>query len=143
MPEHKQVEITTQFGPFEVDEGIAPLIEALHAADAFTFNSCEDNVRDCAWVEFSLFSYMHLLERAWARKKEHYSTRESYDPDFPDLYGWLEQECEQVLTYMDDGEPDENDEWVDGDELFFGLSLRFDREEIELFTAFLEPFKAE
>ena len=141
--DHKQVEITTQFAKLEVDEGIAPLIEALHAAGAWTWNSCEHQAHrgDFAWVELDLWGFMDLNQRAWTRVKEHYETRDSYDPEFANLHGWMEEECEQTFGYEDNGTIDENDTWVDGDELGYSVSLRFPREEIALFIELLEPHK--
>lgn len=54
MTRHKQVMVYGRGTCFEVDEGIAPLIERLLKLGISTINSCEDNIPEgWVWLEFA------------------------------------------------------------------------------------------
>jgi len=123
---HKQVPILVDGEvEFYVDEKLQSLIQFLWDKNIFTFNSCEDNVMDTTWIQYSLFDWMELEEIAF--KSE---TRELYD--------FIQEECEVLLLSRDDGHPDDDDEyWIEGEDLIWTASVRFPKEYLNTFEQYL------
>ena len=113
--DHTQVEITTRYGSLEVDEGIAPLIEALHAAHVPTDISCEHQEHrlygDVAWVSVSLTALTNLNQAAFEHHVEHYAEHDFPDPEFDNLTDDLEG-VQDSVAYLLMG--DEQSFWPDG-----------------------------
>tara|TARA_A100001037_G_C14938803_1_gene539537 strand:- start:455 stop:874 length:420 start_codon:yes stop_codon:yes gene_type:complete len=130
---HTQTKIVTQLGEFEVDEGIAPLIGALHASGVITWNSCEqqDHLDGQAWVEMDLFSFIDLLDRAYERRET------------SELYWWVEDVCSGSMNFHadDDGEVDENDEWIRGTNLLYSVSIRFPNHLMDDLVSLLDGYE--
>ena len=106
---------------FTVDEKLQSLIQFLCDKNILTFNSCEHNVMGTTWIQYSLFDWMELEEIAF--KSE---TR--------DLYDFIQEACEVLVLSCDDGHPDENDEyWIEGENLIWSASVRFPKEYLETF----------
>lgn len=79
---HKQVLVTHDLISFEVDEGIAPLIERLLKLNIKTTNSCENNVPEgWVWIEF-LSAY---------QAERFLSVVSKYSPDIDCLYNRIRQ----------------------------------------------------
>src|SRR5665647_2754928 len=98
---------------FSVDEKLQTLIQFLYDNDFVTFNSCEDNVEGTCWIEYLLEDWIAINEIAFRTESQ-------------DLYQFIEEECEVGLLSCDDGCPDENDEdWIDGENLIWSASVRF------------------
>lgn len=114
--EHKQAPIIHEGEAlFEVDEKLQSLIQFFFDNEVTTFNSYQDNVRGTAWIEYELFSWMELVTAA-------------FNDEARELHEFIEEHCEVLLRSCDDGEPDENDEyWIEGDELIWSASVRFNR----------------
>ena len=139
-PNHAEVEITTRYGSLEVDEGIAPLIEALHAAKVPTDLSCEHQEHrfygDVAWVSISLTAFYNLNQAAYDRHVEHYTEHDFPDPEFDDLYFFLKASCwMDVIESINSPTPD--------GVVFYALNLRFDRELTGYFAALVATFEVE
>ena len=115
--EHKQAPIIVDGeAEFYVDEKLQNLIQFLSDKNVLTFNSCEDNVMDTTWIQYYLFDWMNLEEIAFKSENR-------------DLYDFIQEACEVLVLSCDDGHPDENDEcWVEGDELIWSASVRFPKE---------------
>lgn len=124
--EHTQVPIFEDGEEiFKVDEHLQSLIQFLWDLGLGTFNSCQDNVRDCAWIEYELGAWMLIVDTAFRSESD-------------DLYRFIEEECEVLLLSCDDGELDENDEfWIEGENLIWSASVRFQKEHISDFEAML------
>ena len=67
MPDHKQVPIYNQEGEavFEVDEGIASLVQYLFDRGIKTYNSCQDNAGGAVWIQYSLESWKGICAMAF------------------------------------------------------------------------------
>jgi hypothetical protein len=110
---------------FYVDEKLQSLIQFLWDKNILTFNSCEDNVMDTAWIEYLLFDWMELVDIAFKSENR-------------DLYEFIQEACDVVLLSCDDGHPDENDEyWIEGKEQIWSASVRFPKEHLETFELFM------
>jgi hypothetical protein len=135
--EHSQVEITTRYGSMEVDEGIAPLIVALHEAHVPTDLSCEHQEHrfygDVAWVSVSLQAMYGLNQAAYELHVEHYAEHDFPDDDFPDLYMFLKGCKWDVNESINSPSPDGI--------VFYSLNLRFDREDVDYFAALVGIFE--
>ena len=98
---------------FAVDEKLQSLIQFFFDLDITTYNSCQDNVRGTCWIEYGLGDWIDLADIA-------------FQSDSQELYRFIEENCEVILHSMDDGEPDENDEyWIEGENLIWSASVRF------------------
>jgi hypothetical protein len=62
MNPHKQVLVDYFDGKIEVNEGISELI---WKSGITTSLSCEDNVDNCIWICFDLWSFKKLISKAW------------------------------------------------------------------------------
>lgn len=124
--EHKQVPIVDDGEEiFKVDEQLQSLIQFQWDLGLLTFNSCQDNVRKCAWIEYELASWMLIVDTAFRSESD-------------ELYRFIEEECQVILLSCDDGESDEHDEfWVEGENLIWSASVRFPKEHIGYFEAML------
>lgn len=105
---------------FSVDEKLQPLIQFLYDNGFDTFNSCENNVQGTCWIEYELGDWIAIKEIAFRS-----------DPQ--DLYRFIEEECHVELLSCDDGSPDDNDEWIEGEELIWTASVRFPKELLPAF----------
>ena len=121
MLEHRQSSIRVNDGiGFTVDTKLQGLIQYLWDSEIFTFNSCEDNVRNKSWIEFELDCWIELYEIVFRHGRE--------------LYEYIIEKCEVTLLAQDDGRLDqENKYWIEGDNLIWSASVRFPKEEINLF----------
>jgi hypothetical protein len=139
--QHSEVEITTRYGSIEVDEKLAPLIKALHAAHVPTDLSCEHQEHrfygDVAWVSVSLQAMYGLNQRAYDLHRDHYAEHHDEedfrDDQFPDLYMFLKGCKWDVNESINSPSPDGT--------LFYSLNLRFDREDIDYFAALVGIFE--
>jgi len=123
---HKQAPIIVDGEvDFYVDEKLQGLIQFLWDKDILTFNSCEENVIDTTWIEFSLFDWMELVEIAFKSESR-------------DLYDFIQEACDGNLLSCDDGHPDENDEyWIEGEEQIWSASVRFPKEYLGTFEQYV------
>jgi len=114
--EHKQAPITHEGEViFEVDQKLQSLIQFFVDHDIFTWNSCQDNVRGTVWIEYDLLSWMEIVAAA-------------FKDEARELHEFIEENCEVLLLSCDDGRLDENDEyWIEGDELLWSASVRFSK----------------
>lgn len=114
--EHKQTPILDNGEiVFTVDEKIQSLIQFLWDNDIETFNSCQDNVKGTVWIQYYLDDWMLISECAFRTERQ-------------ELYWFIQEECNVELLFTDDGEPDENDEdWIEGENLLWSASVRFDK----------------
>jgi len=120
--EHKQAPITYDGEVvFEVDEKLQGLIQFLWDKGLTTFNSCEDNTKGNAWIEFELEDWAAINEIAFLSESR-------------EFVEFVEEACEVKLLSFDDGHPDENDEyWIEGENLIWSASVRFPKELLENF----------
>ena len=123
---HKQAPIMYEGDViFTVDEKLQSLIQFLWDKNILTFNSCEDNVRGAAWIEYSLVDWMDIEEIAFRS-----GARE--------LYEFIQEECEVKLLSCDDGHLDDKDEyWIDGENLIWSASVRFPKEYLKMFEQYM------
>ncbi len=119
---HKQAPITYEDEIiFTVDEKLQSLIQFFVDKGIETFNSCEDNTNGNVWIEFELEDWKFINEIAFLG-------------EFRELIEFIDDVCEVKLLTFDDGHPDENDEyWVEGENLIWSASLRFPKELLEDF----------
>lgn len=124
--EHKQAPILENGEEiFTVDERLQSLIQFLWDQGFTTYNSCQDNVRNTAWIQYDLSSWMVIVETA-------------FQGGAKELVQFIEEECQVDLLFFDDGEPDENDEfWIEGENLVWSASVRFPKKKINQFEALL------
>jgi hypothetical protein len=123
MPmDHKQAPITYEDEViFTVDEKLQSLIQFFVDKGIETFNSCEDNTNGNAWIQYELDDWMFINEIAFRSESR-------------DFYEFIEEQCEVLLLSRDDGELDENDEyWIEGENLIWSASVRFPKEHLEDF----------
>jgi hypothetical protein len=115
--EHKQAPIMEENEvAFYVDEKLQSLIQFFYDNGIETFNSCQDNVEDTCWIEYLLDDWMAINEAAFRNESQ-------------DLYRFIEEYCDVRLLNTDDGCPDENDEyWIEGENLIWSASVRFSKE---------------
>lgn len=120
--EHKQAPIIVDGEvAFSVDEKLQSLIQFLWDKGIFTFNSCQDNVRDTCWIEYDLADWLEMSEISFRSESQ-------------SLYQFIEDECEVLLLSTDDGDMDENDEyWLPGENLIWSASVRFHKKLIPVF----------
>ncbi len=80
---------------------------------------------DTTWIEYSLFDWMQLEEIAFKSENR-------------DLYDFIQEGCEVLVLSCDDGHPDENDEyWIEGDDLIWSASVRFPKEYLKTFEQYI------
>ena len=123
MPmDHKQAPISHGGETiFTVDEKLQSLIQFFVDKGIMTFNSCEDNTNGNAWIEFGLGDWLFINEVAFRSESR-------------DLYEFIEEQSEVKLLSSDDGYPDEDDEyWIEGEDLIWSASVRFPKELLEVF----------
>ena len=120
--EHKQASITYDGEVvFEVDEKLQSLIQFCVDKGIETFNSCEYNTNGNAWIEFELEDWKTINEIAFLSESR-------------EFVEFIEGVCEVKLLSFDDGHPEENDEyWIEGENLIWGVSVRFPKELLEDF----------
>ena len=110
---------------FSVDEKLQTLIQFLYDNDFITFNSCEDNVEGTCWIEYLLEDWIAINEIAFRTESQ-------------DLYQFIEGECKVLLLSSEDGYLDENDEyWIDSEDLIWSASVRFPKELLPIFEELL------
>lgn len=108
---------------FHVDKKLQSLIQFYLDHGIETFNSCEDNVKGKCWIEYALEDWMAIVESAFSEGSR-------------DLYEFIEEECQVLLLNSDDGHLDENDEyWIEGENLVWSASVRFAKKLIPKFEA--------
>ncbi len=116
---------------FSVDEKLRSLIQFYWDNDILTFNSCQDNVRKTCWIEYELSDWISISEMSFKSPSQ-------------DLYRFIEEKCKVLLLSTDDGEPDENDEyWIEGDNLIWSASVRFSKNLLPTFEALVRSTFAE
>ena len=127
MEKHEQAPIIVNAEVlFWVDEKLQTLIQFLWDNNVKTYNSCEDNVEGTCWVEYQLADWIEISEIAFRSVPQ-------------DLYLFIEEECDVKLQSCDDGQPDENDEyWIDGDNLIWTASVRFPKELLPTFESVIK-----
>ena len=100
---------------FQVDKKLQSLIQHYWDHGIETFNSCENNVRDTCWIQYLLEDWMFINETAFQLKSR-------------GLSDFIVEKCEVLLLNADDGHPDENDDyWIEGENLIWTASVRFPR----------------
>lgn len=110
---------------FTVDKKLQRLMQLLWDHGILTFNSCQLNVRNSVWIQFELGSWIELVRQAYAWSS--------------DLEQFIDEECELNLLSCDDGYPDENGEyWIQGDQLIWSASVRFDRKQLKCFQRIVQ-----
>jgi hypothetical protein len=111
---HRQAPITEDGGViFSVDKKLQSLIQFYWDHGIDTFNSCQDNTGNTCWIQYALTDWMWMSEI-------------SFQTDSKALYRFIEEECKVLLLSSDDGHLDENDDcWIEGDELIWSASVRF------------------
>ncbi len=131
-PQHKQAPITENGEViFSVDVKLQSLIQFFSDNNIFTFNSCQDNVKKTCWIEYELGDWIKITEMAFRIESR-------------DLYQFIEEECQVLLLSSDDGQPDENDEyWLEGENLIWTASVRFRKELLPKFEALVRSTFAE
>lgn len=108
---------------FHVDVKLQSLMQFFWDAGIQTFNSCQDNVRGMCWIQFDLTDWMMLSDISFKAAEQAF-------------YRFIEEHCEVLLLSRDDGQPDENDEyWIEGEELIWSASVRFPKKLILQFEA--------
>jgi hypothetical protein len=107
---------------FHVDEKLQSLMQLFWDAGIVTFNSCQDNVRGTCWIEFELADWLLLSEVSFKSEEQ-------------SLYRFIEENCEVLLLSMDDGDVDDDDLWIEGEELIWSASVRFPKKLISTFEA--------
>ena len=113
---HKQVNVVCFGDNIEVDEGIADLLQMIWKSGFMTFLSCEDNIDNCIWINFPLSDFKSILRIAYKIKP--------YDG----LLDFIDNKTHSVkFQWADDGYVDDTDNWINGDNLEFDVSLRFDK----------------
>lgn len=125
---HKQVPIVKDGERiFEVDEKLQSTIQLLIDNWIATFNSCQDNVRGTCWIEFELDGWKYLVNTFFKSPEQL-------------LYRYVEDHCEVKLNFYDNGHYDSEDEdlWIEGEELNWSASVRFSKEDIPLFESLLK-----
>lgn len=116
---------------FSVDQKLQQLIQFLYDKDFLTFNSCEDNVGGTCWIEYFLEDWIAINEIAFRAESQ-------------ELYRFIEEECDVRLLNTDDGYPDENDEyWIDGENLIWSASVRFPKKQLPFFEKLVRITLAE
>jgi hypothetical protein len=121
---HKQVPILRDGETiFTVDEGIHSLLQYLFDKGIQTFNSCEANFDDYIWVEYKLEDWMGITSRA-------------FQGNTYELMEFIEMKCALDLGY-DTGCIDEDDNWIEYDDLIWTAGIRFPKEELEIFEQLL------
>lgn len=115
--QHRQAPITDDGEViFSVDKKLQTLIQFYWDHGIETFNSCQDNVGNKCWIQYELTDWMFISEI-------------SFKSESQELYRFIEEQCEVLLLSRDDGHLDENDEyWIEGDELIWSASVRFSKE---------------
>lgn len=121
---HKQAPILDEGEViFHVDKKLQSLIQFYWDHGIETFNSCEDNVKGTCWIEYALEDWMVIIESAFREGSR-------------GLCEFIEEECEVLLLNNDDGHADENDEyWIEGENLVWSASVRFAKQLIPKFEA--------
>lgn len=98
---------------FSVDKKLQSLIQFYFDHGIQTFNSCENNVENTCWIAYELSDWMFLTEISFASETQ-------------ELYQFIEEQCKVLLLSQDNGHLDENEEhWIEGDELIWSASVRF------------------
>lgn len=125
---HEQIE----FNGIEIDRGLEDLMATLWVQGIKTYNSCIENTLDAngevtTWVEIDLSDWQKLVSRAFHTDK--------------DLYYWIEEFCRVELLCTDDGMPDpeDDDQWLEGDYLIWTASVRFPRKMLEQAALIFTP----
>ncbi len=120
--QHRQAPITEDGKViFTVDKKLQSLIQFYWDHGIDTFNSCQDNVGKTCWIEYELSDWIFMSEMSFRSESQA-------------LYGFIQEHCKVILLSSDNGQPDENDEyWIDGDELIWSASVRFPKELIPEF----------
>ena len=129
--EHKQAPIKFEGEViFSVDKKLQKLIQFFVDNGIETINSCEDNVEGTCWIQYELGAWIEISEIAFRSEPQ-------------DLYQFIEEECFVELLSRDDGGPDENDEWVEGDSLMWTASVRFAKERLRTFEKLIRTTLAD
>jgi hypothetical protein len=137
---HKQVPVAWRGRRALVDEGIAPLIEALWQADLETVNSCEENRPGNAWVQFLtaedaatflniVAEYEEGVDVLYNRMHPRWRPLDGSELSAPDWeYDALPEDGGIV---WDEDEGGDVDEWHTGrNDFFFSVSVRFPRADL-------------
>ena len=106
---------------FHVDVKLQSLMQFFWDTDIVTLNSCQDNVRGMCWIQFDLTDWMMLSDISFKSAEQAF-------------YRFIEEHCEVLLLSSDDCQLDENDEyWIEGEELIWSASVRFPKGMISTF----------
>ena len=106
---------------FHVDIKLQSLMQFFWDNDIVTFNSCQDNVGGMCWIQFDVTDWMRLSDISFKSAEQAF-------------YRFIEEHCEVLLLSSGDGQIDENDEfWIEGEELIWSASVRFPKGMISTF----------
>ena len=106
---------------FSVDEKLQSLIQFYCDGGILTFNSCEDSLDGSCWIEYELSDWIEIAETAFSNEGQA-------------LYHFIEESCKVDLLSVDDGGPDENDEfWIPGNNLIWSATVSFKKELLPTF----------
>jgi hypothetical protein len=134
---HKQVEADYMGYSILVDDKVLPLLRILWDNDIKTYNSCQDN-NGTIWIEFKHISDLQSIIRK-AFLKNHIINLGSDKIDEWRLYEFFIEMCDIRMNVDDNGFLDrDNNEWIEGDDINFSTSLRFNKEYL---TAFIKSLK--
>jgi len=73
---HETVELKRSGRTFNIDKGIAPLIELIWKFDLWTLNSCQENRPGIAWIQFA---HVQDAETFMALAVDHRGSEKSED----------------------------------------------------------------
>ena len=114
---HKQVSVDYFGDIIEVDEGIVDLLQMIWKSGFDTLLSCEDNIDNCIWINFELSDFKRIMKSAYSMKRE------------GGIYDFVQEKSHSIYFHFhDDGCTDETDNWIQGDNLYFDVSLRFNKD---------------
>ena len=80
------------------------------------------DIPDDAWRVkrgYPMFSFSLPTARGYLKVEAAFASKNR------DLYQFIEEDCEVKLHSLDDGHPDGDDEWVEGESLTWTASVRF------------------
>jgi hypothetical protein len=124
---HKKAQILSSRGlSLFVDEELQSLMQFYADNDIQIWGSNHDRNGFC-WIEYALFQWMEIIE--WA-----------FQSDSKELFDFIEEKCVVKLQSMDDGDLDPNDEdnWIEGDNLVWSSTVEFDRDLLPTFEALIK-----
>lgn len=138
---HKQVSVDYFGADIEVDEGISDLLQMIWKSGFRTEMSCEHNIDNCIWICFELSTFKNIIREAWK-----YNFSSNQKPYSAGLYYFITNKTHsKELIWNDNGFPNNDDsDWIPGDQLYFEVSLRFNKSlKVEFINLWKETFPEE